>query len=72
MPKKRTKIALEKAARALADIAEEHLARFPEEERDARVDAFARRNFRTAARGGNTKSARTARTPRNRAIARGR
>ena len=69
---KRARTAIEKAARELAEIAEKHLAKFPEEERDSRVDAFARRTFKTAALGANTKSARTSRTPRNRALARGR
>jgi hypothetical protein len=46
MPKKRKKISLKKAAETLAATAERHLANFPEEEQDARVAAFGRRNFK--------------------------
>jgi len=44
MAKKR-KLSLEEAAAKLAAIAEKALAKLPEKERDARVEAFARRDF---------------------------
>lgn len=47
MAKKRKKLSLKQAAEKLAAIAEKHLAALPEEEQDARVEAFSRRRFKT-------------------------
>ena len=45
MHKKLKKISLKKAAEELAAIAEKHLVKLPEKEQEARVAAFARRDF---------------------------
>jgi hypothetical protein len=69
--RKKKKISLDKAARKLAAIAEGHLAKLPEEERDSRVEALARREFRSG-RGKHTKSSENDRTPAYPVAARGR
>jgi hypothetical protein len=68
---KKKKLSLDEAAAKLAAIAEKGLSRFSEEEQDARVEAFARRNL-TGARGTRAKSSKTSRTPRYRVAGRGR
>jgi hypothetical protein len=71
MAKKRKKIALKKAAEQLTAIAEKHLSSLPEEEQDARVALFTRRNFKKS-RGAHTKSSETSCTPAYPVVARGR
>jgi len=67
----RKKLSLDEAATKLTEIAERALAKLPEEERDARVEAFGRRSF-TGAHEKRAKSSRTARTRRSQAAGRGR
>ena len=43
--REKKKLSLEEAAAKLAAIAEKGLSRFSEEEQDARVEAFARKDF---------------------------
>jgi hypothetical protein len=71
MAKKGKKITLKKAAEQLTAIAEKHLSSLPEEEQDARVALFARRNFKKT-RGANAKSSGTDCTPVYPVTARGR
>lgn len=71
MAKAKKKLSLKKAAEELTAIAEKHLATLPEEEQEARVAAFARRDFKSG-RGGRTKSSERARTRVSRAATRGR
>ncbi|MGC1290156.1 MAG: hypothetical protein WA855_02640 [Candidatus Acidiferrales bacterium] len=71
MKKNKKKSSLKKAVDELTAIAEKHLASLPEEERDARVEAFSHAKF-TRARDSHAKSSWTARTRGSRAIGRGR
>lgn len=71
MTKKKKRLSLDKAARKLAAIAEKHLSTLPEEEQDSRVDAFARREFKSA-RGRRTRASESDHTPSFPAVARGR
>jgi len=72
MAKKRKKVSLNDAAKALTQIAERHLSQFSEEEQDSRVAAFSRVIFRKKDRGSHSKSSETERTRVYRALARGR
>jgi hypothetical protein len=72
MPKKRKKLSLDEAAMALTRIAEQHLSKLPEEERESRVAAFSRVNFKKKPRGIPSKSSATPRTRVTPATARGR
>jgi hypothetical protein len=71
MAKKRKKLSLNQAVEKLTAIAEKHLASLPEEERDARVSALARRTF-TKRRGSGAISAAKRGTRKNPVAARGR
>lgn len=68
---KKKKLSIEEAAAKLAAIAEKSLSRFPSEEQDARVKAFAQRDF-SAARETRAKSSRSSRTRGYRVAGRGR
>lgn len=69
--KAKKKLSLKQAAGQLTALAEKHLSALPEEEQDARVAAFARRDFKSD-RGGHTKSSVRVRTRASRASTRGR
>jgi hypothetical protein len=69
--KKRKKPSLEETVEALALIAEEHLSKMPEEEREERVNAMSRRIF-TSRRDNPSTPARTVYTPDCRVSAKGR
>jgi hypothetical protein len=69
--KAKKKLSLKQAADQLAALAEKHLATLPEEEQDARVAAFARRDFKSGRRG-HTKSSVRVRNRASRASTRGR
>lgn len=71
MAKAKKKLSLKKAADELTALAEKHLATLPEEEQEARVAAFARRDFKSG-RGGSTKPSAHVRTRVSRASTRGR
>lgn len=58
---RKKKLSIDEAAAKLALIAEQAMARLPEEEKDARVEAFAKRKF-SAARETPAKSCKTSRT----------
>ena len=59
--KKHKKISLKTAVDKLTEITEKHLSALPEEEQDARVAAFARRDF-NASRAAHTRPSKTGRT----------
>jgi hypothetical protein len=61
MPRKMPKLSLNKAAKALTEVAERHLSKLPEEERDSKVAAFSRVNFKKR-RGTHSKSSEIERT----------
>ena len=69
--KKKKKLSLKKAVEELTAIAESHLRTLPEEEREARVAALARRDFKSD-RGVRAKSLGRVRTQVSRASSRGR
>lgn len=71
MAKAKKKLSLKRAVEELTAIAEKHLATLPEEEQEARVAAFARRDFKTG-RGAGTKPLERSRTRASRASSRGR
>lgn len=71
MAKKKKKLSLKEAAEKLTANAERHLETLPEEERDARVAAFARVDFKTG-RGNRAKSSSSGHTRASRAVARAR
>lgn len=71
MPKKR-KISLKHAVKELTAIAEEHLASYHEEERDARVAAFSRAKITSGRGGTHSKSSLTSHKRESRVAARGR
>jgi hypothetical protein len=52
--KRKKKLSLKKAAEELTAIAEKHLANLPEEEQEARVAAFARRDFKSGREAAST------------------
>jgi hypothetical protein len=54
MPRKKTKPSLKQTINALTAIAEQHLSTMPEEEREKRVAAVARREF-TSPRGDSSR-----------------
>jgi hypothetical protein len=68
---KKKRLSIDEAAARLVLIAESALARLPEEEQDARIEAFSKRKF-TAARETRAKSSKTSRTRGYRLAARGR
>jgi len=71
MAKKKTNPTLEATVEILAQIAEKHLARMPQEEQQARVAALSRRTF-TPRRDKPSMPSKTVRKPASRATARGR
>jgi hypothetical protein len=71
MPKKKKKKSLEQAAQELTAMAMKHLSTMPEEEQEARVAAFARRDF-SGARAADTKRSARGRIRASRASNRGR
>lgn len=72
MPGKKKKLSLDEATEALTRIAEEHLSKLPESEKDSRVTAFSRVTFSKKSRGNHPKSSSTPRTRASRAAGRGR
>lgn len=68
---RKKKLSIDQAAARLALIAESALTRLPEEEQDARIEAFSKRKF-TAARETRAKSSKSSRTRGYRVAVRGR
>jgi len=71
MAGKKKKLSFNQAVEELTGLVENYLSKLPEEEREVRVAALARRNF-SVARAANTKASKPARTRSSRASSRGR
>lgn len=69
---KRKKLSLKKAVEELSVIAGQHLAQYPEEERDARVASFSRAKITPGQRDSGSKPSWSSHKRSSRAVARGR